>query len=796
MLQNYLKIALRNLSKNRVYASINIGGLAVGMAVAMLIGLWVWDELNFNQSFSNKSTIARVMQSKTFNGTVRTNGEIPIPLGNELQHTYGSYFQHVLLATSEIEMVLHTDDKKIMKSGMFIAEDAPSVFSMNMISGDRNALKTPQSMLLSETLAKALFGSTDVVGKVVTIINDMPVTISGVFEDFPFNSTFKNVNFLGSWAHLASFHPSIQRSLEKWENNGWQLFVQIAPNTDFESISAKIKDVKKSKIDPSIASYNPEIQLQPMAQWYLYSEYKEGKVSGGRIQYVWMFGIIGFFVLFLACINFMNLSTARSEKRAKETGIRKAVGSGRPQLIAQYLTESVLVAFIAMVFALVIVHLALPLFNTLADKQMIVPYLNPLFSCAVLGFTLVTGLLAGTYPAFYLSSFSPLKVLKGGGSSIGKMASLPRKVLVAIQFTVSIVLIISTIIVYKQIQFTQDRVVGYNRDGLLTVESNSNAINEHFDAIRNDLLNSGVVVEAGVSSSPATEIRNSQTDFEWKGKPQNGTYNFCTIGASQYFGKTIGWEIIAGKDYETGLTGADAQGLIINETAQKTMGLKDAVGETVKWNDVDYRIIGVVKDMVMESPYQPINPTIIYMSTKPLRVANMRLKPNAPIKEAITAIEGVFQKYNPSEPFVYKFSDAEYAKKFDAENRISNLSLVFALLAIFISCLGLFALAAFMAEQRTKEIGVRKVLGASVFSVWGLLSKEFVGLVVLSCILATPVAYYYLNNWLQQYEYRTAISWWVFVVSGVAAIAITLMTVSFQAIRAALANPVKSLRSE
>jgi putative ABC transport system permease protein len=796
MIKNYFKIAWRNLVKNKVYSFINIGGLAVGMAVAILIGLWIYDELNYDKSFKNYDSIAQVMQSKTFNGETITGKKIPIPLGNELRLNYGDNFKHVLLSTVTKPLIFTFGDKKINETGVFIEENAPEVFSLKMLKGDWQGLKEPQSILLSESLAKSIFKDIDPIGKILNFNDSLNVKIMGVYEDFPFTSTLKDVGFMASWRFFIFFTEKTNKLLDNWDNNGWQLYVQIADNANMEAVSTKIKNIKQSKINQEIASYKPELFLHPMSNWHLYSEFKNGVNVGGRIQYVWMFGIIGLFVLILACINFMNLSTARSEKRAKETGIRKAIGSLRHQLISQFLTESVLVACLSLLVALFFVQIALPLFNTISDKKMVFPWLNSFFWLFVLGFTLFTGVLAGSYPAFYLSSFNPIKVLKSGGMRVGQMATLPRKVLVVVQFTVSIVLIISTIIVFRQLQFAQNRPVGYDREGLLTVELQTQEIYNHFESVRNDLLNSGVVLEAAESSSPTTEIRNSQSNFNWKGKNLSGTYNFSTVGISQYFGKTVNWEVKEGNDYTSGPSGADAMGLVINETAQKTMGLKNAVGEKIRWSDNDFTIIGVVKDMVMESPYEPANPTIFYMAPWFINVVTVKLKPNVGVKDALSKVEGVFKKYNPNESFEYQFSDEAYSKKFLDEKRVGNISIVFAVLAIFISCLGLFGLATFVAEQRTKEIGIRKVLGASVANLWQLLSKDFVVLVAISCLIASPIAYYFMHNWLQKYTYRTDISWWIFAVAGGGALLITLLTVSFQAIKAAVANPVKSLRTE
>jgi putative ABC transport system permease protein len=508
-----------------------------------------------------------------------------------------------------------------------------------------------------------------------------------------------------------------------------------------------------------------------------------------------MFGLIGFFVLLLACINFMNLSTARSEQRAKEVGVRKTIGSVKKQLVAQFLSESLIVVFIAFLITLVLMQLSLPWFNTITDKQIAIPLANLFFWLLCGLFISFTGLLAGSYPAFYLSAFNPVKILKGTFKA-GRFATVPRKILVVTQFTVSVALIICTIVVYKQIQFAKNRPVGYNRERLITIPMNTPDLYGHYDALKDDLLKTGAVENMCESASPTTDIWNSDGSFEWKGKDINSPNSFGIIACTHDFGKTVGWQIKEGRDFSKAF--ADSSSLILNETAVKLMGLKNPVGEKIKWGwrAKDYTVVGVVKDMVISSPFGTERPAIFWMDYEAANIITVKLKLGLSTGDALAKTETVFKKYNPGSPFQYSFVDEDYGKKFSAETRIGKLSVVFSVLAVFISCLGIFGLALFVAEKRTKEIGVRKVLGASVRNVWALLSKEFVLLVAVSFLIASPLAYYFMNNWLVKYEYRTNISWWVFIVTGVGALMITIFTVSFQAIKAAVANPVKSLKSE
>jgi putative ABC transport system permease protein len=793
MIKNYFKIAWRNLIKNKASSFINIGGLAVGMAVAMLIGLWIWDELSFDKYHQNYDRVAIAMQHETFNGTINTSAVISLPLDAELRKSYGGDFKHIALSSWTEKHIFNVGDKNISYSGNFMGSEAPEIFSLKMLSGTRNGIKDRSSIMISQSVAKALFGGTDPVNKVIKLDNKDVFKVSGVYEDLPNNTSLHDVAFIGPWEYYIN-SPGNDRSLTDWGNNSLFLYVQVADNADLAKVSAKIKDIKLNKMSKEDIKFKPVIFLQPMSKWHLYSEFKNGVNTGGAIQYMWLFGIIGTFVLLLACINFMNLSTARSEKRAKEVGIRKAVGSLRGQLIKQFFCESFLVAALAFVISLLLVWLAMPWFNGVANKQMTILWDNPFFWIAGLSFTLLTGLIAGSYPALYLSSFNPVKVLKGTFKA-GRFAAIPRKVLVVVQFTVSVVLIIGTIVVFKQIQFAKNRPVGYSRDGLVNIEVTNDDLHKHFEALRADLLKSSAIAEMAESTSSTTGVNNDRGDISWKGKDPAASSYFGYIGVSTEYGKTLGWQFMDGRDFSRKFV-SDSLGIVVNETAVKFMGLKNPVGEVVRIGKRDLTIVGVVKDMVMESPYDPVKQTIFHINGGPSDDVIIKINPNVSAHEALSKIEAACKTYSPSVPFTYRFVDDQYAKKFVTEERIGKLASSFAGLAIFISCLGLFGMASFMAEQRIKEIGVRKVLGASVFGLWRLMSRDFVVLVIISLLIATPVAYYFMHRWLQNYTYRAELSWWVFAVTAASAIIITLLTVSYQSIKAALANPAKSLKTE
>ncbi len=792
MLSNYLKLAFRNLLKNKAQSFINIAGLSVGMAVAVIIGLWIWDELSFDRNFEHYKRIAQVMQTETHNGQMNTDKGNVMPLAAELRTNYGNDFKYVVLSSWSFNSLLSSGDKKVSIQGNYMEPDAPNMLSLKMLAGAREGFKAHASVLLSQSSAKTLFGSDDPLGKIVKIDGDIIEKVAGVYADLPKNSSFSDLNFIAPFLDLTSWVNGNENS---WYNESFQVFVQLADHADLAAVSAKIRDVKLKKVDAKTAKLEkPQMLLHPMSRWHLYSEFKDGESSGGAIQYVWIFALIGSFVLLLACINFMNLSTARSEKRAKEVGIRKAIGSLRGQLISQFFSESVLTAAIAFLVAVGLVVLILPLFNDVAGKDTSLPYNNGWFWLIGIGFSVVTGLLAGIYPALYLSAFKPVKVLKGTFKA-GRFAATPRKVLVVLQFTVSVVLIIGTIVVFRQVQYAKSRPIGYSRQGLITIVMKTYGYHNNLSTMRNELLQMGAITEMAESNTPVTENDHFNNGFSWPGSDAQVSAKFNTVSGTPEYGRTVGFQFVSGRDFSRGM-GTDSTAVILNEAAAKYTGLKQPVGQTIKRYDKSYTVIGVIKDMVMESPYEPVKPTIYFLDSSIGGILNIRLNPNRTTADGLAKVAAVCKKYSPEEPFSYVFADEEYAHKFMDEERVGKLANAFTVLAVFISCLGLFGMASFMAEQRVKEIGVRKVLGASVFNLWRLLSKDFVVLVIISLLIATPLAYLFMHNWLEHYQYHATLSWWIFAAAGLGALLITLLTVSYQSIRAALMNPVRSLRSE
>ncbi|MBC3785134.1 ABC transporter permease [Spirosoma utsteinense] len=789
MVRNYLKIAFRNLVKNKVYSFINIFGLAAGMAVAMLIGLWIFDELAFDKHTKNYDRIAQLWQFVKFDVEKSSYDAVPIPLAEELRSNYPD-FEAVSLSAQR-SGILAAGEKKFVKTGNYVEPDFTKMLSLNMLAGSAAGLNDVNAILLSESVANALFDSNPI-NKLLKLDNKQTMKVVGIYSDFPDNSTFKNVLFIAPWKLLLATNDDTRSQQDQWDSNSYQILAQLKPGADFGQVSAKIKDIRMKRDDPP--AYKPEFFLHPMSKWHLYREFKDGVNTGGFITFVRLFGIIGSIVLLLACINFMNLSTARSEKRAKEVGIRKAVGSVRSQLIAQFFIESISTTLLAFLLAILFVQLALPIFNQIADKKIAILWLNPWFWFSGLGFSLFTGLIAGSYPALYLSSFQPVKVLKGIFRT-NRYAAIPRRVLVGFQFTVSVVLIIGTIIVFRQIEHAKDRPIGYSRQGLIEIKMNTPELASRYEAIRNDMLTTGAVTDMSESSGSVTVQYGGTTDFSWRTKTPDMHPLVMSNFVTHDYGKTVGWRLLTGRDFSRAFS-TDTAAMILNEAAVKLMGFSTPLGELIHQGGRHYKVIGVIKDMLKEDPFKPANPSFFVLSYANINTINVKLAPQLPTSEALAKVEQVLKAYDPLTPFEYKFVDDEFSQKFGFEERIGKLAGGFASLAILISCLGLFGLASFIAEQRTKEIGIRKVLGASVFNVWRLLSTEFVLLVLAAFCLATPIAYYLLSDWLQNYQYRTDLSWWVFAGAGAGALAVTLLTISFQSVKAALMNPVKSLRSE
>ncbi|MEM0992429.1 MAG: ABC transporter permease [Bacteroidota bacterium] len=797
MLKHHLKVGLRTLWRDKGFALINIGGLALGMVVVMLVSLWIHDELTFNRYHENYDNIAvlKRLQSRS-NGERFTSDFQVTALGNLLKENYKDYFKHLVMARQTEDHILSTENRNFTQKGNFMQADAPDLLSLRMKSGDRKGLTDKNTILLSESLATKLFGDHHPIGQVIRMDDKQEVKVTGVYEELPRNSHFWESTFI---APLDLYFTLSGQDPNTWSNSNMQIYAQIHSNTDFESVSAQIKDELKNNMnEEDAAASSPVLFLHSMKKWHLFNEFENGvNVTSSRLRFVWFYGIIGFIVLLLACINFVNLSTARSERRLKEIGVRKSIGSARSQLVSQFLNESILLAIAAFGIAIGITFFLLPWFNELAGKAMPLPFGQPLFWIIGLGASLLTGILAGSYPALYLSSFKAVNALKSTLRE-GKKVLAPRKVLVVFQFVVSTVLILGTFVVYQQIQHVKDRAVGYERDRLIMFSKKTEEVFQKSDALRNALNNTTIIETVGEGSYPLTNTRGQNRGFSWEGQTEGFNPIFNTLFVNYDYGKTIGWELAEGRDFSKDYL-SDRLGVVITESAQELMGLENPVGTQLKYAeypDYAFTILGVVEDMIKGDPFEAPMPAIMFVTDQSLGWLFMRLRPQVEVRDALAQIESVFREVVPSTPFDYQFVDEAYTAKFKAEERIGELATFLAIVAIFISCLGLFGLVAYVSERRTREIGIRKVLGASVTGIVALLSKDFIQLVGIAFLIATPIAYYFMNEWLQDFAYRIELQWWVFALAGLAAIGIALLTVSFQSVRAALANPVKSLRNE
>jgi putative ABC transport system permease protein len=792
MLKNYFKTAWRSLARGRGFSLINILGLVVGMAGATLILLWLANEVSFDRFHVNKDRLYQVYSMTEIPGEKHsTIPWVSQPLGPALKAEFPEveaisrvqYVDHFLLSAGE---------KSLSKVGGRIVDPAfLQMFSFPLVAGSQAAqLGDVHSITVTESLARKLFGSTDAVGKTIRIDNADNFTVTGVLKDPPVNTRF-TFDYLLPFDYLRK----IGRINDNWVSNNIPTYVLLNPGADVAAFNAKIRNLSRIKAGM------PQIWVHfvyPLEKWHLYSEFDDGKPVGGRIETVRTFGIIAAFILLIACINFMNLSTARSEKRAKEVGIRKVAGAGRGLLIGQFIAEAFLTSCIAGGLALLLVAVVLPAFCTLIGQQLVLPFGSGVFWLAVVGFILFTSLLAGSYPAFYLSSFKPVSIFRKQFKKSQAVFS-PRRVLVVIQFTFAIVLIVSTLIVRQQVQYAEDRDTGYDKNNLVYVDF-VGEIEKHYDLIKQELLSSGVAMSVTKNSTGMSQGGGHTWVFRWAGEAPRDTVNtftFYTTDAGLV--KTAGMKLLAGRDIDVFANPADSFAVLLNETAVRMMGFKQPVGSIINqpYNNMRWHVVGIVKDFVESSPYEQVPPVVIEgPGGGNFGTMQVRFSPAHTTAASLSAAEAVFKKYNAAYPFDYQFVDQEYASNFDNEQRTKTMAALFAALAVFISCLGLFGLSAYVAESRVKEIGVRKVLGASVTNIAGLLSLDFVRLVLISILIGSPLAWYGMNRWLSDYTYRITIGWGIFVVGGLLAIVIAMATVSFQAVRAARANPVRSLRSE
>ncbi|MBV7533248.1 ABC transporter permease [Chitinophaga sp. sic0106] len=789
MLKNYLKVAWRHIKQYKLLSFINIFGLATGMTFALLIYMWILYEKSFDAFHVNKDKIGMVIQHVEFNHVKSSQAVTPLPLYYELKSNYPEVAYNSRLSWVQDESVI-SGDKKLVKKSLYVDPDFLLMFSFPLIKGDVNTvLKDPNSIVISSSMAQSLFGKEDPIGKTVRVSNKYDMLITGVMKDIPENSTYI-FDFLGSYEFIMQTNDFVKNSRNDWGNNFMSNVVQVKENASLVSLEKKITRLITEK-DPKLK--NRMVTLQSAADWHLFNNFQNWKIDGGRIILVRLFSIIGIFVLLVACMNFMNLTTARSAKRAREVGVRKAAGSTRRQLILQFLSESMLTAMIAFVVSLVLCLLLLPYVRLLGLEHIHFNSLNLSLLGIMLAICLGTGLLAGSYPAFYLSAFKPLEVLKGKITSGGNSGFF-RKILVVSQFVISSGLIICTVIVYQQIKFGQGRSIGYNPENLISVRA-SDDLNKNYQPLRNEVMASGYFESVARASQPMTALYNSWSDFTWEGKSADLDVSLNVILTEWEMDKTVGLKFRQGRGFSQQYP-TDSTGIIINESALKVMGFKDPIGKIIRLGTKQLHVIGVIENVLLTEPFKPVAPLVMIFTKDAFNNIFLRPKPGVDMKAALAAVAPIFEKYNPTLNFDYTFTDRDFAAKFDMENQAARLAGIFGIFAIFISCLGLFGLAMFMAQRRTREIGIRKVLGATTSQLWLLLSTEFMWLVLLACLLASPVSWYFMHNWLEHYEYRININWWIFPATAILALIIAVATVSTQSIKAAMVNPAKSLKTE
>jgi ABC-type antimicrobial peptide transport system permease subunit len=788
MLRNILKISIRNLRKNSLYSVINISGLAIGIACSILILLLVNDELSFDNFIPKKDKLYQVWINGHYENTVHSWTSVPLPTYEAMKTAHHNIVNSAVAGWG-YERLITYDEKKLLKDSYWVSKEFLVMFEFPFIKGDpTTAFNDPKSIVISESLAKELFDGEEAMDKMVRVNDESDVKVTGIFKDIPGNSSFQ-FDFLVPWEHRRQINEWVRDNEDNWGNNSFQVYIELSDSQYAGDVEASIKDMLTEK-DPS-DTWQRDFFIYPMERWRLYSDFEAGKESGGRIEYVQLFTAIGIAILLIACINFMNLATARSEKRAKEVGIRKSVGSRKRDLVMQFLGESIVISFVSFLIAIGLVLLVLPWFNDVVEKQLILDLTEPFFWILSGGIIFGTGLLAGSYPAFYLSSFNPVATLKGK-MALGKGANLPRKVLVVLQFGVAIILMVGTIAIYQQINLVQERDLGYDKENLITVEF-TEEIRNNYDALKAELLQSGAVESMTRSNGSVTQI-NSNNFLGWPGKPEETQVMFITVTGEYDYAKTMGVDVLMGRDFSKDYV-SDTDAIVINKTALDLMDLDDPIGTELDLWGEKRPLIGVIDDVLMGSLYEENRPMFMILEDWG-GVVTMRLKRGQDLQESLATVEDIVTKFNPAFPFDYSFVDVEFERKFTTIKLTRELAVSFSVLALIITSLGVFGLASFMAEQRTKEIGIRKVLGASVTSLVGLMSRDFSWLVILAFILAGPLSWFLMDAYLDRYTIRIDLQWWVMPLAGLVALVFAILIVSNQARRAALANPVNSLRSE
>jgi putative ABC transport system permease protein len=786
MIRNNFKIAWRNLLKSKGYATINIIGLAIGMAAVLMIAIWIQNQSQFDNFYSNKDNLYRVWNKYEDVGQIGMSNITSGPASVTLKAEYPEV-EHAARVYWNVDRLLSFDENKIKSKGTEVDPSFMEMFDFKLLKGNRSqVLSGPQNIILTESLSKKIFGDTDPLNKTLILDNKEPYQVSGIIADLPSNTDF-DFNYLIPLTKADNYSPN-------WNTSTFMTYIQLKDGTDVDAFNKKLKNIIAKKTNNELKG---SLFLYPLSKMHLYSKFEQGVPVGGKIDQVKLVAGLGFLILLIACINFVNLSTARSQKRAKEVAVRKVVGAQRSSLITQFLTESVLLSIIAGMLSIGLTFLALPFFNKILDKPLIFSITDPMIWISLVVFILLTGVFAGLYPAFVLSSFKPIKSLKVFGKS-KKLALNFREVLVVFQFGIALILIIATLIVRNQIEYAGKRDIGYSPSQLIEIPMEGD-MTKNYEVIKSELINKNIahaVTRTGWSIT--RNASNSSGNFSWEGAtPEQGKKIVFNIGkAESDFVKTLGLKVLEGRDIDFERLASDSLSVLVNEAAIKEMKLKNPIGSILKWGSNTFTIVGVINDYINDSPYSPVTPLLIYPAKEWMLNMVVRTNPSLPIEHNLKQMEEILKKFNPAYPFEYKFVDQQFAIKFKEQQQTAQLALIFSGLAIFISCLGLFGLASYIAELRTKEIGIRKVLGASVTGITAMLSRDFVKLVLIAILLASPIAWWIMNKWLEDFSYRIEIQWWIFAVAGIAALTIAILTVSTQAIRAANTNPIKTLRDE
>lgn len=794
MFRHNLKVSYRTLLKNKTFSLINIGGLAIGLTVSILIGLWVFDEYSYDKNHENYDRIVQVMRKDISPKGIQVNSSLTGGVGVELESNFPHLFAHTAMTFFRSnEQILTIEENSYEEMGYFFQPSITHILSLKMLEGTRDALNNPSNTIISRSLANKLFRNGKAMNKTINLNANVDLIVSGIFEDLPENSTFGDADFLASQALIYN-----ENNPYGWDNYNMKLYAQLEPNVSIENASLAIKDIIKPYRDADSAPR--ELFLLPMKDWHLNSTFEQGvQVVSERVQYIRLYIVIGIFILLIACINFMNLNTAQYQTRGKEVGIRKTIGSVRSEVASQFLVESFLYVFGALVLSLILAQILLPSFNAISDKEMVIEWLNPYFWIACLAFSFIVSLFAGSYPAVFLSSFKPIEALKGKVKQGTTSAGL-RKGLVVFQFTVSILLIIGTITIYQQIEHAKTRPIGFQKEGLITMTARNLTFARNSELFGDELKKTGVVEEVAMSNYSLKNTLGNNGGFSLPEDPEPMPVIFNTIFVSTDYGKTTNWEVIAGRDFSNE-QGDESNSIIVSQSAVEAMGLEDPIGQAIISdnsfnNHTEFTIIGVVKDMIKGSPFEESMPLMLFHTDNPRYFANLfiRIDPSVSINEALPVIENVFRRVHPDAPFIYEFVDDQYLAKFRAEEQAGTLAFLFSGMAILISCLGLFGLSAFMVTQRVKEIGIRKVLGASITNLWTLLSKDFGILILIACVIAIPVSSYLMNSWLSDYEYRIPVYWWIYATGAAFCFIITMLAISYHSIKASLANPIESIK--